>query len=111
MSPQRGDTTTRWGQEPHTVEEDNLWTMGSPMTTSRTGSRSASTATNTDIWQKSAERKRKNVKREHVSNARRKDISKDCKGKQTMKKRKIQEEESDEEDKNDKEQGFGKDLE
>jgi len=28
-----------------------------------------------------------------------------------MKKRKIQEEESDEEDKNDKEQGFGEDLE
>ena len=38
-------------------------------------------------------------------------IAKDCKGKQMMKKRKIQEEESDEEDKNDKEQGFGDDLE
>ena len=38
-------------------------------------------------------------------------IAKDCKGKQTMKKRKIQEEESDEEDKNDKEQGFRDDLE
>jgi len=38
-------------------------------------------------------------------------ITKDCKGKQTMKKRKIQEEESDEEDKNNKEQGFGDDLE
>ena len=38
-------------------------------------------------------------------------IAKDCKGKQTMKKRKIQEEESDEEDKNDKEQCFGEDLE
>jgi len=37
-------------------------------------------------------------------------LAKDCKGKQTMKKRKIQEEESDEEDKNDKEQGFGDDL-
>ena len=37
-------------------------------------------------------------------------IAKDCKGKQTMKKHKIQEEESDEE-KNDKEQGFGDDLE
>ena len=37
-------------------------------------------------------------------------IAKDCKGKQTMKKRKIQEEESDDEDKNDKEQGFGDDL-
>jgi len=38
-------------------------------------------------------------------------IAKDCKEKQTMKKHKIQEEESDEEDKNDKEQGFGEDLE
>ena len=38
-------------------------------------------------------------------------IARDCKGKQTMKKRKIQEEESDKEDKNDKEQGFGEDLE
>ena len=38
-------------------------------------------------------------------------IAKDCKGKQAMKKCKIQEEESDEEDKNDKEQGFGDDLE
>ena len=38
-------------------------------------------------------------------------IAKDCKGKQTMKKHKIQEEDSDEEDKNDKEQGFGDDLE
>jgi len=37
-------------------------------------------------------------------------ITKDCKGKQTMKKRKIGEEDSDEEDKNDKEQGFGDDL-
>jgi len=38
-------------------------------------------------------------------------IAKDCKGKQTMKKRKIQEEKSDEEDKNDKKQGFGDNLE
>ena len=38
-------------------------------------------------------------------------IAKDCKGKQKMKIRKTREEESDEEDKNDKEQGFGDDLE
>ena len=38
-------------------------------------------------------------------------IAKDCKGKQTMKKHKIREEESDEEDKNNKEQDFGDDLE
>jgi len=37
-------------------------------------------------------------------------IAKDCKGKQVMKKRKIKEE-SDNEDKDDKEQGFGEDLE
>ena len=37
-------------------------------------------------------------------------IAKNCKGKQTMKKRKIQEEESDEEDKNNKEQDFGNNL-
>ena len=38
-------------------------------------------------------------------------IAKDCKGKQTMKKRKIREKDSDKEDKNDKEKGFGKNLE
>jgi len=38
-------------------------------------------------------------------------IAKDCKGKQKMKICKTQEEESDEEDKNDKEQGFGDNLE
>ena len=38
-------------------------------------------------------------------------IAKDCKGKQKMKIRKTQEEESEKEDKNDKEQGFGEDLE
>ena len=38
-------------------------------------------------------------------------IAKNCKGKQTMKKCKIQEEDSDDEDKNNKEQGFGDDLE
>ena len=37
-------------------------------------------------------------------------IAKNCREKQTMKKRKIQEEESDEEDKNDKEQDFGDNL-
>ena len=38
-------------------------------------------------------------------------ITKNCKEKQMMKKCKIQEEESDKEDKNDKKQGFGDDLE
>ena len=38
-------------------------------------------------------------------------IAKNCKGKQTMKKHKIQEEESDNEDNKEEEKGFGKDLE
>jgi len=38
-------------------------------------------------------------------------IAKDCKEKQMMKKHKIREEDSDKEDKNDREQGFGDDLE
>ena len=38
-------------------------------------------------------------------------IARDCKGKQIMKKHKIQEEETDEEEKDDKKQGFGDDLE
>ena len=37
-------------------------------------------------------------------------IAKNCKGKETMKKRKVQEE-SDNEDNNEEEKGFGKDLE
>jgi len=75
MSPQREDMTTRWGQEPHTVEEDNLWTLGSLITTSKTGSLSASIATSMDTWQRNANRKGKNEKQGHVSNARRKGIS------------------------------------
>jgi len=38
-------------------------------------------------------------------------IAKNCKGKQTMKKCKIQEEESDDEDNKKEKKGFGKDLE
>jgi len=57
------------------VVEDNQWTLESPITTSETGSLSASTATNTDTWQRNADWKRKNAKQEHVSNARRKDTS------------------------------------
>jgi len=48
-------------------DEDNLWALGSQMTTLKTGSPNASTATNTVIWQK-------NAKLENVSNAKRKDI-------------------------------------
>ena len=60
---------TRQEQEPHTVEEDNLWTLGSPTTTSKMGSLSASIVTNTDTWQKNANRKRKNRKHERALNA------------------------------------------
>ena len=48
MNPQKDDTTTRQGQESHMVVEDNQWTLGSPMTTSKTGSLSTSIATNMD---------------------------------------------------------------
>jgi len=47
---------------------------GQPMTTTRMGSPNASIVTSTDIWQKSAEQKRKNAKQGRVSNTRRKDI-------------------------------------
>ena len=68
MSPQKEDMTTRWEQEPYTVEEDNLWTLGSPMTTSKIGSLSASIITNMDTWQRNADRKRRNEKHECVLN-------------------------------------------
>ena len=75
MSPQRDAMITRWEQELPMVVEDNQWTLGRPMTTSRMGSRSASIATNMDIWQKNAKQKRRNEKQGHVSNVKRKDIS------------------------------------
>ena len=59
--------------EQPTEEENNPWTLGSQMRTSRIESQSASIVTNTDIWQKSADRKRRNEKYEHVSNVTRKD--------------------------------------
>ena len=69
MSLQKEDMITRQEQEPHTVEEDNLWTLGSPTTTSNMGSLSASIVTNADTWKRNADRKRKNEKREHALNA------------------------------------------
>ena len=74
MSPQKEDTITRREQEPHMVVKDNKWTLGSPTTTSKMGSLSASIATNMDIWQKNAEQRGRNAKPERVSNAKRKDI-------------------------------------
>ena len=68
MSPQKENMITRQEQEPHTVEEDNLWILGSLMTTSRTGSLSASIVTNMDTWQRNADWKRRNEKHERVLN-------------------------------------------
>ena len=44
------------------------------MTTLKMGSRSASTVTNTDIWQRNAEQRRKNERHEPVSNVTRRGI-------------------------------------
>jgi len=49
MNLQRDDTITKQIPERHTEEEDNPWTLGSLMKTSRMGSPSASIATSTVI--------------------------------------------------------------
>ena len=46
---------TRQAPEQHMVDEDNQWTLESPMRTLKTGSLSASTVTSIDIWQRNAE--------------------------------------------------------
>ena len=38
MSPQKDDKITRQPQEQHMEEEDNQWTLESPMIISKTGS-------------------------------------------------------------------------
>jgi len=55
-------------------DEDNQWTLGSPMITSRIESLSALIATSMAIWQKNADWKRRNEKYEHVLNATRRGI-------------------------------------
>jgi len=55
-------------------EGDNQWTLGSPTTTLKMGSRSASIATNMDIWRRNAEQRRKNETHELVSNVTRRSI-------------------------------------
>jgi len=55
-------------------DEDNLWTLGSPMTTLKTESPNVLTATNIGIWQRNVDRRRKNVKLGSVSNVKRKSI-------------------------------------
>ena len=55
-------------------EGDNQWILGSPTTTLKTGSQSASIATNTDIWRRNTEQRRKNETHELVSNVIRRGI-------------------------------------
>ena len=74
MNPQKEDTTTRQIQGSPMVVEDNLWTLGNSMTTSRMGSLSALIATNMDTWKMNADWKRRNKKQEHVLNATRRGI-------------------------------------
>jgi len=55
-------------------DEDNQWTLESPMITSRMRSPSASIATSMAIWQKNADQKRRNEKHKHVLNVTRRGI-------------------------------------
>ena len=69
MNLQRDETIIRQTPERYTEEEDNQWTLESPMKTSKMGSLSASIATSTDIQQKNTEQKERSKKHEPVSNA------------------------------------------
>ena len=75
MSPQRDTTITRQALEQHMENEDNQWILESPMITSKMESPSTSTITNTDIWQRNTEQRRKNERPEHALNVTRKNIS------------------------------------
>jgi len=68
MNPQRDITITKQIPEQHTEEENNPWTLGSLMETSRIGSPSASITTSMVIWQRNADWKRRNEKHKHVLN-------------------------------------------
>jgi len=74
MNPQKGDMTTRPALERLTEDEDNQWTLGSPMIISKMGSLSTSTVISMATWQKNAKWKRRNEKHEHVSNVTRRGI-------------------------------------
>ena len=74
MNPQKDDTITKQAPEQHMEDGDNQWILESPMTTLKMGSRSVSIATNTDIWQRNAEQRRKNETHEPVSNVTRRGI-------------------------------------
>jgi len=74
MSPWKDDRITKQAQKQHMEEEDNQWILGSPTTILKMGSRSASIATNTDIWQRNAEQRRRNETHKPVSSVTRRGI-------------------------------------
>ena len=74
MNPRKDDKIIKRVQEQHIEEGDSQWILGSLTTTLKMGSRSASIATNTDIWQRNAEQRRKNETHELVSNVTRRGI-------------------------------------
>jgi len=55
-------------------DEDNQWILGSLIIISIMGSPSASIAISTAIWQKNADRKKRNEKHKHVLNVTRRGI-------------------------------------
>jgi len=75
MNPQKDTMITRQVPEQYMEGKVSSWILESLTTTSKTGSLSASTATNTDTWPRNAERRRKNKRPEHVLNVTKKDIS------------------------------------
>ena len=75
MSPQKDNRITKWAQEQHMEKEDNQWILENPTTILKIGSRNASTATNTDIWQRNAEQRRRNERHKCVSNVTKRGIS------------------------------------
>jgi len=74
MNPWKKDMTTRPALEQLMEDEDNQWTLGSPMIISKMEGPSASTTTSMAIWQKNAKWKRRNEKHKHVSNVTRRGI-------------------------------------
>ena len=69
MSPQRDGMITKQVPEQHIKDEDNLWTLGNPMKTSKTGSPSTSIATSMVIWQRNTNQRKRNEKHELALNA------------------------------------------
>ena len=61
--------TTKLALERLIENKDNQWILESLITTLKTGSRSASTATSTVIWQRNARQRRRNKKYKLVLNA------------------------------------------